>query len=238
MKKIILAVASVLALGVLASCQREISGDLTVTETTTDALKAKEAVYLYTASGSWTESSTFSNSAKAAGSAAKELTTLSGSSETVYTLPTTNVGVSVTVTTDPVKNYVDYSYSFNNGNAVRGTQTSTTVNYNTAGAASATYITRDDTVTSTLTIRIRKVDAKYYFQASDGSFVEIAGFNPLATEIDFSKLADVEAKTDVTTPSDYTTSVSGTTTTRTTVDAYSRAVRTSKKVYNVKITRK
>ena len=45
MKKIILAVASVLALGLFASCQREISGDLTVNETT---FGAQEWVATYT----------------------------------------------------------------------------------------------------------------------------------------------------------------------------------------------
>ena len=45
MKKIILAVASVLALGLFASCQREISGDLNVNETT---FGATQTVYTYT----------------------------------------------------------------------------------------------------------------------------------------------------------------------------------------------
>ena len=45
MKKIILAVASVLALGLFASCQREISGDLNVNETT---LGATQTVDTYT----------------------------------------------------------------------------------------------------------------------------------------------------------------------------------------------
>ena len=52
MKKLILAVASLLALGMLVSCKQEISGNLTVTDIKYDAFQATTETYYYKVSGS------------------------------------------------------------------------------------------------------------------------------------------------------------------------------------------
>ena len=52
MKKIILTITSLLALGMLVSCKQEISGNLTVTDIKYDAFQATTETYYYKVTGS------------------------------------------------------------------------------------------------------------------------------------------------------------------------------------------
>ena len=193
MKKIILAVASVLALGMLASCKQEITGKLDVTSTGTETqLRYGDTfskTYYYTVEGTMTTKSTTKNYAKnsyTADEVAGPITT----AETTYSVDNGKAGVTLTVSEDfGTNNVVTYTYTFEN-DALYGKATS---KYKLNPDATTTNTMYYDT-TYTPTFTVKKVDAKYYFKrTSDGAWTAIddATFDPTAATIDLSKFADV-----------------------------------------------
>lgn len=192
MKKIILAVASVLALGMLASCKQEITGKLDVTSTGTETqLRYGDSfskTYYYTVEGTVTTKSTTKNYEKnsyTADEVAGSITT----AETTYSVDNGKAGVTLAVSeTFGTNNVVTYTYTFDN--ALYG---KTTLKIKSNPDATTTDTMYFDT-TYTPTFTVKKVDAKYYFQrTSDGAWTAIddATFDPTAATIDLSKFADV-----------------------------------------------
>ena len=179
MKKIILAVASVLALGLFASCQREISGDLTVTNNNTGDNWTKR--YAYVLSGTYSQTvTTTSYGAKASGAA--EAATGTSVRTTTYTPK--SVKVDLTITERRNDNAVTYSYNI--GDFESQTKTVSTP---TGGAATTSYSFVNTTAVTNKTITVYKVDGKYYLRGVNESYL-IPDFNPTADTIDFSKLSD------------------------------------------------
>lgn len=196
MKKIILAVASVLALGMLASCKQEITGKLDVTSTGTETqLRYGDTfnkTYYYTAEGTMTiksKTNNYSKSSYTADEVAGSVTT----SETTYSINNGKAGVTLAVEEKfGTNNVVTYTYTFDN--ALYGKTTYTSKLNPDATTTSTMYF--DTTYTPSFTVK--KVDSKYYFQrTSDGAWTAIddATFDPTAATIDLSKFADVAYKT-------------------------------------------
>ena len=234
MKKIILAVASVLALGLVVGCKQQIEGSLNVTSTNFNkSLDAStEKTYVYSVSGTATQTTKQVTYDKADKYNSNEITTT-----TVWT-PTKDV--SVTESTDPNNNSITY--------------TITAVGDATVTAESIYKYSKDaDPVKSksvtdkvqntnlkdvTKIITITKIDNKFYINNTDGTKKVVEGVDFSAAEIDLSKFSDETSTESVSyvgavydyswdkasaTPTDY---ISKTTTT------------TSGYTYDLKLTRK
>lgn len=198
MKKIILAVASVLALGMLASCKQEITGKLDVTSTGTETqLRYGDTfskTYYYTVEGKLTTKTTISNYSKASYTAEETAGSVT-INETEYSVQDGKVGVTLTVSeTYGTNNVTTYTYSFDN--ALYGKQTQT---YRSTPSATATTSYYDTTMAaSNLVFTVKKIDGKYYFKRnSDSAWVAIDDltFDPTAATVDLSKLCDVAYST-------------------------------------------
>ena len=230
MKKIILAVASVLALGLVVGCKQQIEGSLNVTSTNfnknLDASTTK--TYVYSVSGTATQTTKQVTYQKADKYNSSESTTT-----TVWT-PTKDV--SVTETTDPNDNSITYTI------AVDGDATVTVESiYKSSKDAEPekSKMVIDKVRNSGLKdvnkkIIIKKIDNKFYINNTDGTQKVVEGVDFSAAEIDFSKFSDETSTESVTyygavyetksaAPTDYT---SKTTTT------------TSGYTYDLKLTRK
>ena len=186
MKKIILAVASVLALGLVVGCKQQIEGSLNVTSTNfnknLDASTTK--TYVYSVSGTATQTTKQVTYEKADKYNSSESTTT-----TVWT-PTKDV--SVTEKTDPTNNSITY--------------TITAVGDATVTAESIYKFSKDaDPVKSKMvtdkvqnsslrdvskTITITKIDNKFYIDNTDGTKKVVEGVDFSAAEIDLSKFSD------------------------------------------------
>lgn len=186
MKKIILAVASVLALGLVVGCKQQIEGSLNVTSTNfnknLDASTTK--TYVYSVSGTATQTTKQVTYVKADNYNSSESTTT-----TVWT-PTKDV--TVTETTDPSNNSITY--------------TITAVGDATVTAESIYKFSKDaDPVKSKMvtdkvqnshlrdvskTIAITKIDNKFYIENADGTKKVVEGVDFSAAEIDLSKFSD------------------------------------------------
>ena len=186
MKKIILAVASVLALGLVVGCKQQIEGSLNVTSTNfnknLDASTIK--TYVYSVSGTVTQTTKQVTYEKADKFNSSESTTT-----TVWT-PTKDV--SVTETTDPNNNSITY--------------TITVVGEATVTAESIYKISKDAEPVKSKTvydkvkmsnlgnvsqsITITKIDNKFYIDNKDGTKKVVEGVDFSAAEIDFSKFSD------------------------------------------------
>ena len=186
MKKIILAVASVLALGLVVGCKQQIEGSLNVTSTNfnknLDASTTK--TYVYSVSGTATQTTKQVTYEKADKYNSSESTTT-----TVWT-PTKDV--SVTEITNPTNNSITY--------------TITAVGDATVTAESIYKFSKDaDPVKSKMvtdkvqnsslrdvskTITITKIDNKFYIDNTDGTKKVVEGVDFSAAEIDLSKFSD------------------------------------------------
>lgn len=232
MKKIILAVASVLALGLVVGCKQQIEGSLTVTSLSKSLDQSTKKTYVYSVSGTATQTTKQVTYQKADKYNSNETTTT-----TVWT-PTKDV--SVTETTDPNDNSITYTI-----NAVGDvTKTTETIDKSSKDAdpvksKSVTDKVQDATLGDfPKTITITKIDNKFYINNTDGTTKVVEGVDFSAAEIDLSKFNDETSTESVSywgaeydtswdkasaTPTDY---ISKTTTT------------TSGYTYDLKLTRK
>ena len=186
MKKIILAVASVLALGLVVGCKQQIEGSLNVTSTNfnknLDASTTK--TYVYSVSGTATQTTkqvTYEKADK-----------YNSSESTITTVWTPTKDVSVTEITNPTNNSITY--------------TITAVGDATVTAESIYKFSKDaDPVKSKMvtdkvqnsslrdvskTITITKIDNKFYIDNTDGTKKVVEGVDFSAAEIDLSKFSD------------------------------------------------
>ena len=234
MKKIILAVASVLALGLVVGCKQQIEGSLNVTSTNfnknLDALTTK--TYVYSVSGTATQTTKKVTYEKADKYNSNETTRT-----TVWT-PTKDV--SVTETTDPNNNSITYTINAYG----EATMTTETIYKPSKEADPEKSKTVNDKVKMPglgdfqKIITITKIDNKFYIDNADGTKKVVEGVDFSAAEIDLSKFNDETSTEAVTytgpvydnswdkasaTPTDY---ISKTTTT------------TSGYTYDLKLTRK
>jgi uncharacterized protein (DUF2141 family) len=195
MKKIILLAASVLALGLLASCKQEITGDLKVESNMNQNGDYWTKNYYYTAAGSYSQKRTETNTSKASASATETNTGLyQYTKDDTWSLSTGDKGVTLTVEEKRNSNVVTYTYALPK-------MIWTTVTTRTTGGATGSVITSDEAgqyASTNLSIVITKIDGKYYFTGVDGSRIQIKDFNPTADTIDFSKLVDTTSTTTVT----------------------------------------
>ena len=186
MKKIILAVASVLALGLVVGCKQQIEGSLNVTSTNfnknLDASTIK--TYVYSVSGTATQTTKQVTYQKADKYNSSESTTT-----TVWT-PTKDVFV--TETTDPNNNCITYTITVV-GDA---TVTAESIDKSSKDAEPVKSKVVIDKVRNpglkdrTETITIKKIDNKFYIKNNDDTQKVVEGVDFSAAEIDFSKFSD------------------------------------------------
>lgn len=186
MKKIILAVASVLALGLVVGCKQQIEGSLNVTSTNfnknLDASTTK--TYVYSVSGTATQTTKDVTYQKADKYNSSESTTT-----TVWT-PTKDV--SVTETTDPNNNSITYTITAYGDSTV----TTETITKSSKDADPVKLKSVTDKVqipsfgNASKTITITKIDNKFYIDNADGTKKVVEGVDFSAAEIDFSKFSD------------------------------------------------
>ena len=186
MKKIILAVASVLALGLVVGCKQQIEGSLNVTSTNfnknLDASTTK--TYVYSVSGTATQTTKEVTYQKADKYNSSESTTT-----TVWT-PTKDV--TVTETTDPNNNKITYTITVVGDATV--TDESIYKLSKDADPVKSKMVTdkvKDSRLKDvTKTITITKIDNKFYINNTDGTQKVVEGVDFSAAEIDFSKFSD------------------------------------------------
>ena len=186
MKKIILAVASVLALGLVVGCKQQIEGSLNVTSTNFNKSldESTTKTYVYSVSGTATQTTKQVTYKKADKYNSSESTTT-----TVWT-PTKDV--SVTETTNPNNNSITYEIVAY-GDVTQTTETITKSSKDAEPEKSKMVIdkVRDSSLKDrSKTIKITKIDNKFYINNIDGTQKVVEGVDFSAAEIDFSKFSD------------------------------------------------
>lgn len=186
MKKIILAVASVLALGLVVGCKQQIEGSLNVTSTNfnknLDASTTK--TYVYSVSGTATKTTkqvTYDKAEK-----------YNRNETTITTVWTPTRDVSVTETTNPNNNSITYTIT------AKGDVTVTTETiYKPSKDADPekSKMVTDKVQNSGLKdvvkiINITKIDNKFYIDNADDTKKVVEGVDFSAAEIDLSKFSD------------------------------------------------
>ncbi len=196
MKKIILAVASVLALGMLVSCKQEISGNLTVTDFQYDAYKETTETYYYKVTGTAKNVVAATNTTKTSATAS-EVTAYTQTSTTDLNVNSANPVVTVNVTKNPTTNVTTYTIGVP---ALEGKTTTVTK----IGTADATNSYSSATVAAT-SKTITKIGSTFYYTNAAGEKVVIEGFDPTAATLDLSKLSEKDKTTSTTGTRNYTT---------------------------------
>ncbi len=186
MKKIILAVASVLALGLVVGCKQQIEGSLNVTSTNfnKDLDKSTTKTYVYSVSGSATKTIKNVTYQKADKYNSIE------STETIVWTPTKDVTVSET--TDPNNNSITYNITAY-GDVTKTKETITKSSKDADPEKSKTVSGKDkDSNLKNIEqkITITKIDNKFYIDNIDGTTKVVEGVDFSAAEIDFSKFSD------------------------------------------------
>lgn len=186
MKKIILAVASVLALGLVVGCKQQIEGSLNVTSTnfnkSLDVSTTK--TYVYSVSGTATKTTkqvTYDKAEK-----------YNRNETTITTVWTPTGDVSVTETTNPNNNSITYTIT------AKGDVTVTTETiYKPSKDADPekSKMVTDKVQNSGLKdvvkiINITKIDNKFYIDNADDTKKVVEGVDFSAAEIDLSKFSD------------------------------------------------
>lgn len=186
MKKIILAVASVLALGLVVGCKQQIEGSLNVTSTnfnkSLDVSTTK--TYVYSVSGTATKTTkqvTYDKAEK-----------YNRNETTITTVWTPTRDVSVTETTNPNNNSITYTIT------AKGDVTVTTETiYKPSKDADPekSKMVTDKVQNSGLKdvvkiINITKIDNKFYIDNADDTKKVVEGVDFGAAEIDLSKFSD------------------------------------------------
>ena len=183
MKKIILAVASVLALGMLVSCKQEVSGNLTVTDIQYDAYKATTETYYYKVEGSVETVTEVTNTTKATPSS--DATTSKTTTTSKMDVDSANPVVTVTVSKNPATNVTTYKI---NVPALKG---KAKVVQTTGNITSTAYQYASQDATSDSTAKeIKQIGSSFYY---NGEVIE--GLNPTAATFDLSKLAEKDKST-------------------------------------------
>ena len=231
MKKIILAVASVLALGLVVGCKQQIEGSLNVTSTNFN--KSLDPVtttktYVYSVSGSVTQTTKNVTYVKADKYNSYE------STETIVWTPKQDV--SVTETTNPNNNSITYTISA----LGEVTKTKETITKSSKDADPEKSKTVYDKVKMPNLgnipqfITITKIDNKFYINNVDGTKKVVEGVDFSAAEIDLSKFNDETSKESVSySGADYEDKSAAPT------DYISKSTRTeSGYTYDLKLTRK
>lgn len=190
MKKIILAVASLLALGMLVSCKQEISGNLTVTDIKYDAFQATTETYYYKVSGSVKNVKTTTVTSKASESA----TETTGYKETLtadLNVSSSNPVVTVTVSKDPTTNVTTYTINLPalEGKYKMVSQNGTNPESTTYG--SHTQVASDADATDDIKPKtITKIGSTLYYENMSGEQIVIEDFDPTAATLDLSKIPE------------------------------------------------
>lgn len=186
MKKIILAVASVLALGLVVGCKQQIEGSLNVTSTNfnknLDVSTTK--TYVYSVSGTATKTTKDVTYQKADKYNSYE------STQTIVWTPTKDV--TVTESTDPNNNSITYTINAY-GDATVTTETIYKPSKDADPVKSKSVQTKVqspalENVRQPITIT--KIDNKFYINNADGTKKVVEGVDFSAAEIDFSKFSD------------------------------------------------
>ena len=181
MKKIILAVASVLALGLVVGCKQQIEGSLNVTSTnlnkSLDPVRTTKT-YVYSVSGSVT-----SKGKSVAYDKADKFNRIEKTTTTVWT-PNKD-DITVTEETDPNNNKITYDIT------ISGSYT-TTVETIIKSTSEADPVTTKNVYkgTGTQTVPINKIDNKFYIKNQDNTYKVVEGVDFSAAEIDLSKFND------------------------------------------------
>ena len=202
MKKIILAVASVLALGLVVGCKQQIEGSLNVTSTNFN--KSLDPVtttktYVYSVSGSVTSKGKYVVYDKA-----DKFNRVDQTTTTVWT-PNKD-DITVTEETNPANNKVTYSIT------IPGSYT-TTVETITKSTSEADPVTTKNVYkgTNSQPVTIDKIDNKFYIKNQDNTYKVVEGVDFSAAEIDLSKFND-ETSTETVTGTEESAPVKITTT--------------------------
>ena len=181
MKKIILAVASVLALGLVVGCKQQIEGSLNVTSTNFN--KSLDPVtttktYVYSVSGTATKTTKQVTYDKA-----DKFNRIETTTTTVWT-PNKD-DITVTEVTDPNNNNITYNIT------ISGSYT-TTVETIAKSTSEADPVTTKNVYkgTSTQPVTINKIDNKFYIKNQDNTYKVVEGVDFSAAEIDLSKFND------------------------------------------------
>ena len=190
MKKIILAVASVLALGMLVSCKQEVSGNLTVTDIQYNAYQATTETYYYKVSGSVKNVKTTTVTSKASESA----TETTGYKQTLtadLNVSSSNPVVTVIVSKDPTTNVTTYTINLPalEGKYKMVSQNGT--NPESTEYGSHTQVASDADATDDIKpITITKIGSTLYYENMSGEQIVIEGFDPTAATLDLSKIPE------------------------------------------------
>ena len=188
MKKIILAVASVLALGMLVSCKQEVSGNLTVTDIQYNAYQATTETYYYKVEGSVESVTEVTSTTKASASSDADTTKTTTTSK--MDVDSANSVVTVSVSKNPTTNVTTYTIDVpalkGKAKVVQtiGNTTSTFYNYDSQNAT---------------TKEIKQIGSSFYY---NGEVIE--GLNPTAATFDLSKLAEKDKSTSTRGTHEYT----------------------------------
>ena len=189
MKKNFLAVASVLALGLVVGCKQQIEGSLNVTSTNFN--KSLDPVtttktYVYSVSGSVTTTTKIVTYQKA-----DKYNSYESTQTTVWT---PKQDVSVTETTNPNNNSITYTISAL-GDVTKTTETITKSSKDADPEKSTTVYNKVKNPDLGLgdvwkQITITKIDNKFYIGNADGTKKVVEGVDFSAAEIDLSKFND------------------------------------------------
>ena len=192
MKKIILAVASVLALGMLVSCKQAVSGNLTVTDIQYDAFKATTETYYYKVEGSVKTVAVQTTITKTSVDASEE-TSRKVTTTTDVKVDEANNVVKVSVRKDPTSNVTTYTINLP---AMKGKTTAVT-KIGDSDPLDPFYSTANE---NSRDIIIEKIGSTFYYKNTNNVKVVIEGFDPTAATLDLSVLSE----------KDKTTTISGT----------------------------
>lgn len=194
MKKIILAVASVLALGMLVSCKQEVSGNLTVTDIQYDAYQNTSETYYYKVEGSAkivTEQVTTSKESASASEVKVETSTRTK----MLDVDSSNPVVTVTVSKNPKTNVTTYTIGVP---ALKGKSENTT----TTGSGKESNYTSSELAATNKTIT--QIGSTFYYNNANGEKVVIEGFDPTAASFELAKLSEKDKTTSTTGDRRYT----------------------------------
>lgn len=186
MKKIILAVASVLALGLVVGCKQQIEGSLNVTSTNFNKNLDRKTTktYVYSVSGSVTTTTKNVTYEKA------DKYNSSESTKTTVWTPTKDVAV--TETTDPNNNSITYRIiAYGESTMTTETITKSSKDADPEKSKFVTDKVKDPSLGNvSIPITITKIDNKFYIDNADGTTKVVEGVDFSAAEIDFSKFSD------------------------------------------------
>lgn len=190
MKKIILTITSLLALGMLVSCKQEISGNLTVTDIKYDAFQATTETYYYKVTGSVKNVKTTTVTSKASESA----TETTGYKQTLtadLNVSSSNPVVTVTVSKDPTTNVTTYTINLPalEGKYKMVSQNGTNPESTTYG--SHTQVASDANATDEIKpVTFTKIGSTLYYENMSGEQIVIQDFDPTAATLDLSKIPE------------------------------------------------